>query len=359
MKEQMGIGIIGVGDISAIYLKNLHEMFTGQKVVGVCDLVRSKAERAQAKYPSLRIYETDAELVADPEIDIVLNLTRPREHFAVSKLALEAGKHVYTEKPLGVTWEEGEKLAQLAASKNLMIGGAPDTFLGAGIQSCRRYIEDGLIGDIVGARCAMICRGHESWHPDPEFYYEEGGGPLLDMGPYYVTVLVNLMGSVKRVTARGQKAFPTRTITSQPKHGKVITVESDTTIHAILEFESGAMASLLMTFDVVYDHQAHFEVYGSEGTLRVPDPNTFGGPIEILKQGAETYESLDLLPGHSENSRGLGVCDMAEALTEGRKARAGSGQILHALDIMASIQKSADIMETVTLKTDFGVLPPL
>lgn len=359
MKKPAGIGIIGVGDISGIYLKNIHERFPDLKVVGVCDLVRSKAEKAQEQYPDIKIYETDAELVADPEVELVLNLTRPREHFDVSKLALEAGKHVYTEKPLAVTWELGEQLNKLADSKGLTIGGAPDTFLGAGIQSCRTYIDEGLIGDVVGARCAMICRGHEGWHPDPNFYYEVGGGPLLDMGPYYVTALVNLMGPVRSVTARAQKAFPTRLITSQPKSGEVVPVESDTTIHAILEFESGVLASLFVTFDVVYAEQAHFEIYGSEGTLRVPDPNTFGGPIEVLKLGEDTYEELEVLPGYAENSRGLGLNDMVEALREGRTARAGQPQVLHALEIMTAIQRSADILETVELTSEFERQPPL
>ena len=193
------IGIVGIGCISGIYLENITNRFRNIEVVGVCDLIRERAEAAVAKYPIPKLYEDMHELFADPEVDIVLNLTRPYQHYDVSKAALLAGKHVYSEKPLGASFEEGLELVKLAEERGLWIGGAPDTFLGAGIQTCRKLIDEGAIGDVVGATAFMTGHGPESWHPDPAFFYKFGGGPMMDMGPYYVTALVNLLGAVKRV----------------------------------------------------------------------------------------------------------------------------------------------------------------
>ncbi|HAN94771.1 MAG TPA: oxidoreductase, partial [Firmicutes bacterium] len=194
--ETTKVALIGVGDISGIYLDNLTRYFKQVEVIGVCDSIREKAEQAQKKYGIPKVYETLQEACGDGEVEIIVNLTRPYEHFAVTKAALEAGKHVYTEKPLAATKEEGEQLVNLARERGLSIGGAPDTFLGASIQTCRKLIDAGFIGEPIGFTASMICRGHESWHPSPEFYYKFGGGPLLDMGPYYLTALVNLLGRV-------------------------------------------------------------------------------------------------------------------------------------------------------------------
>ena len=203
----INVAMIGVGAISGIYLKNLTETFSEVKLLGVCDLIRERAEKAKADYNVPKIYDTMYDAFKDPEVDIVLNLTRPYEHFEVTKAALLAGKHVYSEKPLGADFEEGKELVRIAEEKGLMLGGAPDTFMGAGIQTCRKLIDDGFIGDVIGSACFMICHGHESWHPDPEFYYKRGGGPMMDMGPYYITALVNLIGGVKGVTGVTRKAF--------------------------------------------------------------------------------------------------------------------------------------------------------
>ena len=339
--KRVKIGIVGVGDISGIYLENLTNHFQEIEVAGVCDLIRERAENAAEKYKIANIYETMYDVFADPKIDIVLNLTRPYEHFDVSKAALEAGKHVYSEKPLGATIEEGKELVKLAEEKGLMLGGAPDTFMGAGIQTCRKLIEDGFIGTPVGAVAFMICRGHESWHPDPDFYYQNGGGPMMDMGPYYLTALVNLLGGVEGVTGLTRTSFQTRTITSAPHFGETINVNVPTYVTGILQFESGAIGTIFTTFDVHYKSDSRLEIYGSEGTLYVPDPNGFGGPVKLLRAEDGTIREMPLLFGYQENSRALGLADMAKALQTGRNFRANYHQTYHVLEIMETIEKSS------------------
>jgi len=298
----------------------------------------------------------------DPEVDIVLNLTRPYEHFEVTKAALLHGKHVYAEKPLAVDMEEAAELVRLAKDKNLKMGGAPDTFMGAGVQTARKVIDSGLIGDVVGADCAMICRGHETWHPDPEFYYKRGGGPMMDMGPYYITALCNLLGEAKAVMGMTKKTFANRLITSQPHFGENVTVDVDTHLTGGIEFTNGAIATIVTTFDAHYTSQARFEVYGTEGTLIVPDPNTFGGPVllfrreDMMNLGPSVdpalakpeeispykhYRQIPLMFGYRSNSRGLGLADMCKALETGRDFRANSAQQLHVLEILTSFTRSS------------------
>ena len=336
------IAIIGIGDISGIYLDNVTKLFKQIEIVGVCDLIPERAQRAKETYGIPKIYDTMHDAFADPDVKIVLNLTRPYEHFEVTKAALEAGKHVYSEKPLGASKKEGEQLVALAKAKGLCIGGAPDTFLGASIQTCRKLIDDGFIGEPVGFNAAMICRGHESWHPDPAFYYQFGGGPMLDMGPYYITALVNLLGRVKAVTGITRTSFKERVITSQPFRGQTIDVEVPTHITGIMELENGAIGNLTTTFDVIYDEQAHFEIYGSEGTLIVPDPNFFGNSVYLLRKETGEYKEMPLLFDYKDNSRGLGLADMAAALKNDRPIRADMEQTFHVLDIMTAFQRSSD-----------------
>lgn len=355
----MKIGMVGVGDISGIYLENITKTFQEIELVAVCDLVKEKALRAKEKYNVPKIYDTMYELFDDPEIDIVLNLTRPYEHYDVSREALLHGKHVYSEKPLAATFQEGKQLVALAEEKGLMIGGAPDTFLGAGIQTCRKVIDDGMIGKPVGGAAFMICRGHESWHPDPEFYYKHGGGPMLDMGPYYVTAFINLLGGVKSVTGIAKTTFPQRTITSQPLSGTVIDVDVPTYITGMMEFDSGVVGTLFTTFDVVNNGQARFEIYGSEGTLIVPDPNTFGGDVMILHRMDGEMKTLPLMFDYRENSRGLGLADMAKALETGRVPRESYKQTLHVLEVMESFGKSSELRRTVDLETSFTREAPM
>ena len=254
--ERVKIGVLGTGAISGIYFQNLTELFREVEVRAVCDLFQEKAREAGEKYGIPKVYGTMEEMLRDPEIEIILNLTRPNEHYATTKAALLAGKHVYSEKPLAATYEEGVELAALAKERGLLLGGAPDTFLGAGIQTCRRLIDDGMIGNVIGAEAKMVCHGHESWHPAPEFYYQSGGGPMMDMGPYYMTALVNLVGRVRSISGMTGMAFPTRTITSNPKRGTVVDVEVPTHTTGLVRFENGAIATVVTTFDVYYDRQA-------------------------------------------------------------------------------------------------------
>ena len=347
------IAFIGVGTISGIYLKNLTGIFKEVEVLGVCDLVKERAEKAKADYGIPKLYETMHDAFADPEVDIILNLTRPYEHFDVTKAALEAGKHVYSEKPLAASLEEGEALYRLAKDKGLMLGGAPDTFLGAGIQTCMKLIRDGYIGKPVGSAAFMICHGHETWHPDPDFYYQFGGGPMMDMGPYYITAMVNLMGRISEVMCASRKSFENRLITSQPFAGANIEVNVGTYIAGTVKYGSGAIGTLFTTFDVHYPTQARFEIYGSEGTLIVPDPNTFGGPVQLYRPEDGQMREIPLVYNYQENSRGIGVADMAKALQTNRPFRVDSEQTFHVLDIITGFDRSAESGEWIKMKTQY------
>lgn len=351
--EKVKIGILGLGAISGIYLKNLTELFREVEIAGVYDLIPEKVEAAKSEYGISKGYSSMEDMLQDPEIEIILNLTRPFEHYETTKAALSAGKHVYSEKPLAVTYEEGCDLVALAKEKGLLLGAAPDTFLGAGIQTCRKLIDSGLIGRPIGASARMICHGHESWHPAPAFYYQRGGGPMMDMGPYYLTALVNLLGRVDTLTGVTVKSFDTRTITSAPLYGQAVTVEVPTHVNGILRFENGATGTITTTFDVYSDHQAELEIYGTKGTLRVPDPNGFGGPVMLLRPEDGEFKEIPLLFGYKENSRGLGVADMAKALREGRDMRAGSEQALHVLEIMTAFEKSSRTGAFVKLESAY------
>ena len=376
------IAMIGVGAISGIYLHNLTELFREVEIAGICDLIPERAEKGLAfireqqakgvKCPLPKIYKDMGEAFCDPEVTLILNLTRPYEHYEVTKAALLHGKHVYTEKPIAVDMEEAAELTALAAEKGLLIGGAPDTFLGAGVQTARKMIDRGMIGDIVGANCAMICHGHETWHPDPEFYYKRGGGPMLDMGPYYVSALCNLLGEAKGVMGMTKKSFGTRLITSAPHFGEVVDVDVDTHLTGCIEFSSGAIVQIITTFDVFYGGQARFEVYGTEGTIVVPDPNTFGGPVlifrpeDVEKQRIDPgllkpeeispyrgYRQVPLMFGYRDNSRGLGLADMCKAIETGRAYRANSSLQSHVLEILTSFSKSSKERRYIELKTKY------
>lgn len=353
------IAMIGVGDISGIYLHNITGVFQEIQLIGICDLVREKAEAAKEKYNIPKIYDTMYDAFADNEVDIVLNLTRPYEHFEVTKAALNAGKNIYSEKPLAATWEEGKALVELAKQKDLRLGGAPDTFLGSGIQTCRKLIDDGFIGTPIGAAAFMICRGHESWHPDPEFYYKHGGGPMMDMGPYYITALINLLGGVSGVTGVTKKSFDRRTITSEPKCGTIIDVDVPTFVTGILDFKNGATGTIFTTFDVYYESSARLEIYGTEGTLICPDPNGFGGPIKLLRPEEGKYREMPLLFDYKENSRALGLADMAKAIQTGREFRGDYHQTLHVLEIMTSFEKSSDKKAYLPLETVYKRKAPM
>jgi len=375
--------MVGVGAISGIYLKNITETFREIRLVGLCDLIPERAEKGLAfvreqiakgiKCEEPVIYPSLDDVLNDPDVDVVLNLTRPYEHYEVTKKSLLKGKHVYSEKPLAVDMEEAGELYALAREKGLYLGGAPDTFMGAGIQTCRWLVDSGAIGEVIGANCAMICRGHETWHPDPEFYYKRGGGPMLDMGPYYVTALVQLLGEAKGVMGMTKRSFDQRLITSQPHSGEIINVDVDTYLTGSIEFTSGAIAQMFTTFDVHYSSQAKFEVYGTEGTLVVPDPNTFGGPILLYRKEDQArgpmvdpalikaeeitpyrgFRQMPLMFDYRENSRALGLADMCKAIETKRGFRANSDLQMHVLEILTSFTESSRQKKYIELKTRY------
>lgn len=351
--EKMRVGIVGCGNISGIYLKNLTNLYRQVEVTHVCDVVKERAEVAAKEYSIPRHSTTMEELIGDSNVDIVLNLGRTFEHYEITEAALKAGKPVYSEKPLGITFEEGKKLLKLSKETGIPLGCAPDTFLGSSIQTCRKLIESGMIGEVIGASAFMVCRGHESWHPNPDFYYKPGGGPMLDMGPYYITALVNLMGGIKRVSGMAKKSFAKRTITSEPHFGEAIDVEVDTYVKGLMEFESGAIGSIFTTFDVYDSQTPHIEIYGSEGTLQVPDPDGFGGEIKLYRPETESYFTIPAMFPYTGNCRGLGLADMAKAIQTGREIRANADRALHVLEVMCGFIKSSDEKRQIHMETVF------
>lgn len=334
-KPKTRVGIIGAGVISGIYLEapkkfNILEM----AAIADIDISRAKAKAEQYGVPKACSVE---ELLADPEIDLVINLTIPAAHAGVSLAALEAGKSVYSEKPLATTREDAVRILSLAKEKGLRVGCAPDTFLGAGLQTCRKLIDDGWIGQPLAASAFMLGAGPEKWHPDPEFFFQPGAGPLFDMGPYYLTALINLLGPIGRVSGSAQAVRTERTITSQPKFGTVLKVNTPSHVAGVLDFEGGVVGTLITSFDAWHHALPPIEIYGTEGTLSVPDPNTFGGPVKIRRAGAEAWSEIPLTFNYATNSRGLGVADMAFAIQSGRAHRASGDLAYHVLDTMQSI----------------------
>jgi predicted dehydrogenase len=335
----VNIGIVGCGFISDIYLENCTR-FPSLRVLACADLVIQRAAEQAQKYGVLKAYSVE-DLLADPAIDLVVNLTVPAAHGTIGLAALEAGKSVYNEKPLTIDRESARRMLDLAHQKGLLVGSAPDTFLGGGLQTCRRLIDEGAIGEPVAVHAVMHSRGPERWHPNPDFFYQPGAGPLFDMGPYYLTALTSLIGPVRRVTGSARISFPERMITSQPQHGTMIKVNTPTHIAAVLDFVSGAVGTLITTFDVWPRHNTGLEIFGSEGSMVLPDPNTFRGPILVHRSGTEGWPEQPILHGHTENSRGIGVADMAEALRSGRQHRANGEMAYHVLDIMHAIHEAS------------------
>lgn len=338
--EKINVGIIGCGNISAIYLKNCAKFKHLQvRACADLDLDRARAKAEEYHIPKACSVE---ELLNDPDIQLVMNLTIPAVHGEVCLQVLEAGKHVYVEKPLSVSLEDAKKVLNLSREKGLLVGGAPDTFLGAGLQTCRKLIDNGAIGEPVAASAFMTSHGVESWHPNPDFFYQTGGGPLFDMGPYYLTALISLVGSVNRVTASAGISFPERKITSEPFNGQKIKVNTPTHIAGVLDFENGAIGSLITSFDVWGARLPFIEIYGETGTISVPDPNTFGGPVALRKQNEKEWQQVPLISGYKENSRGIGPADMAEAILEGRTPRANSEMTYHVLEIMHGLLQASE-----------------
>jgi predicted dehydrogenase len=352
MSKKVKVGVVGCGVISEIYMSNMTNRFKNVEIVATMDLIRERAEHRAKQFNVPKVHDLE-DFYNDPEIELVVNLTTPKSHYDVDMRALRAGKHVYSEKPFGLTKAEGNEVVALAKSKGLLVGCAPETFLGGGIQMCNKIINDGLIGFPIAATAFMMGHGHESWHPDPGFYYDFGGGPMLDMGPYYLTALVSMLGPVKKVAGATKISFPTRTCTCKEKYGEVLEVKVPTYVTGTLTFDSGVIGTIIQTFDVWAASLPCIEIYGSEGTLRVPDPNTFGGPVMYTKPGMGKWEEIPIEFIYQQNSRGIGVSDMAQSILTGRKHRAHGDMANHVLDIMCSIHDSNDSDKILTLDTTF------
>jgi predicted dehydrogenase len=338
--DKIKAGLIGTGNISGIYFQN-GKRFDSIEIAACADIDVERA-KANAAEQGIRGCSVE-ELLADPEIQMIINLTVPQAHASVCMKALEAGKHVYVEKPLSITREEGRELLELAERKGLRVGCAPDTFLGGGIQTCVKLIEDGHIGTLIGATAFMISGGHESWHPNPDFYYQNGGGPLFDMGPYYLTAMIAIFGPISRVTGSARISYAERLITSQPNAGQVIQVKTPTHIAGVIDFVSGPIGTLLTTFDVPGGSVLpRIEVYGSHGTIQVPDPNTFGGPVSVWHAGAKEWSETPLTHGKADNSRGVGAADMARGIITGRKHRANGAMAYHVLEAMHGFLEASE-----------------
>ena len=336
--DRVGIGIIGCGNISEAYLKAA-ATFPILDVRGVADL-RPEAARARADAFGVEAMTVD-ELLADPAIEIVVNLTTPLAHVEVGLRAIDAGKHVHSEKPLGVRTGEARSLLDRAAAKGVRVGCAPDTFLGGAHQTCRKLLDEGAIGRPVAGTAFFMCPGHESWHPNPAFYYAAGGGPMLDMGPYYITDLINLLGPVEQVSGITARSRDRRTIGSQPLAGQTIDVEVATHVAGTLQFVSGPVVTVAMSFDVPQHRHAPIELYGTESTLLVPDPNRFGGAIEIGRNKTWSERPIEH-PYADGNYRIIGVADLAYAIRSGRPHRASGELAYHVLEVMEAFQVSSD-----------------
>jgi predicted dehydrogenase len=352
------IGVIGCGAISGAYL-GMAKNFPNVKMAVAADMNIEVAKAKAAEFGIPKVSTVD-EVFTDSSIDIILNLTIPAAHLPIAIRAIEAGKHTYAEKPLGIDREEGKKLVALAKAKGLRVGCAPDTFMGAGVQTARKAVDDGLIGRPVGFTALMLGPGHESWHPSPEFYYAPGGGPMFDMGPYYLTALMQILGPVKRVSGLATIAIPHRIITSQPKNGKEMTVTTPDHIAGLMEFENGAAGSIMTSFAVrnaSYEWKQPIQIFGTEGTLFVPDPNSFDGEVFIHRKGEERRQ-LDFATCKGYG-RSVGLADMAAAIQEGCPHRCSLEQAFDVLDIMQGFLDSSSNGQWYTVGKGYQRTAPM
>jgi len=349
------VGVIGCGAISPAYF-NAARTFPILQVVACADMNIEAAQSRANEFKVPRACSVD-ELLADPAIEVVLNLTVPKAHVTIALRAIDAGKHVYLEKPLGIDRDEGLRLISGAKASGLMVGCAPDTFMGAGIQTARKLIDDGAIGKPVAFTAFMMGRGHEHWHPSPEFYYERGGGPMFDMGPYYLTALLNLLGPVKRVCGMAAIAVADRTITSKPKFGKKIHVETPDHITGNLQFENSCVGTIVTSFATraaTYDEKNPITIFGDRGTLKVPDPNGFDGPVYLCTFGEKDEFIEQRHTAVKGYGRSVGLADMATALRTGRKPRATGEQGMAVLDLMQAFHDSSDTGQAVQPKVRYN-----
>ena len=350
------VAIVGCGVISRTYAHTISELAFVQLAACV-DGEPGRAEELAAKFGARACSLDDA--LADPGIDAIVNLTPPLAHSAVSRTALEAGKATFSEKPLGVELAEGQELVARASAGGTRLGCAPDTFLGAGLQTARAVIDRGDIGEPLAANAFMLGSGPESWHPNPTIFYQHGAGPLLDMGPYYLTTLVQLLGPARSISASARISRAQRPITSEPMRGQLIDVEVPTHVGSLVEFASGPIATLVTSFDVQATRYFNIEVYGTEATLSVPNPNTFGGPVRVKRNGDEAWTDIELLPATLPQQRGIGLADMMWARRTGRAHRTSAALALHVLELMTAALVSAEQGRRISLETTCERSAPL
>jgi len=331
------VGVVGCGKISAAYFKAAKK-FRDLEYVFCADVNFAAASAAAVEF-GCQALSVD-ELVRHLDVEMVLNLTTPQAHVAVNTLALKAGKHVYVEKPLALDLDAARVMLELAAQRGLRVGCAPDTFLGAGLQTVRKILDDGWIGTPLSGTAIMMAPGHERWHPNPAFYYQTGGGPLFDMGPYYLTALVMLLGPVQTVMGMAGKGFAERICTCEALHGERLPVSVNTHVTGVLRFHCGAMVTMIMSFDVAKHSCPCLELHGTLGSLALPDPNGFGGPVRFARR-AQEWAEVPLLFGYLENSRSIGLADMARAIRSGRPHRCHGAMALHVLEVMRALEQSA------------------
>lgn len=355
MSGPVGVGVVGAGVISDTYLENLTS-FPDLRVLFVADLEPARAAAQAAKY-GVPGHGTVAELLAQPEIELVVNLTVPAAHVEVGLAALDAGKHVWTEKPLALDRASGRKLLDRAQEQGLRIAGSPDTVLGAGLQTARRAVDAGRIGEPRTALALFQTPGPESWHPSPEFLFQAGGGPLLDIGPYYLTELVQLLGPIRKVTGAGGRARDTRTIGSGPRAGTEFPVTVPTTVTALVEFERGGSAQVVFSFDSALVRSGFVEIAGPLGTAVLPDPNRFDGPTTLHLRGQEAPETLE--PQGHDASRGTGALELARAIRAGAPERASGELAYHVLDAMLAIEESLTQGQSVDVTSTVEIPPAL
>ncbi len=369
------IGLIGCGRISDIYLTNCAR-FEGLEVVACAslDIEESRAKARQFDIPKACAPD---EVFADPQIDCILNLTVPASHAKISMAALNAGKHVYAEKPFVTEFEDGRKILELASIKGLLVGNAPDTFLGGRWQTVRRILDEGTIGKPTGVTAFVGSHGVERHHPNPDFYYQKGGGPLLDLGPYYLTAMAFLLGPFKRVCGTGRRTFDQRMIENGPRKGEMMNVEVDTHVVGMLEFVSGVVGTITMSFDIWDSEAPRFEIYGENGTICIGDPdpvhgaNIFEGPVWVRTrenarwtykprvQGLDDWQVAENTHGFNEDSRGLGLLDLAIAARDKRPARASGELALHIFETMDQILASKHTGQFAEITTSCPVPEPL
>ena len=355
MVKELGVGIIGCGNISSAYL-SLASMFTGYKIVAVADINMDNAA-ARAQEFGVRAQSVE-ELLAADDVDLVINLTIPAAHLDVSRAILQAGKHVYSEKPFVLSLAEAQELGALAKEKGLRIGSAPDTFMGSSHQLARNLIDAGAIGKVTSGAAVVMSSGMEDWHPNPDFFFLKGGGPILDLGPYYICNLVQLLGPVAQVTSMTGMASETRTIANGPRDGETIPVETPTTIHAVMKFQSGAIITLMSSWDVHSSNHPIMELYGTEGTMDLPDPNFFGGDVTITPRAEEkemkSWEHPFGIPNFEDtkaNYRGAGLADMALAIIEDRPHRCNDAFATHVVEVMTAILEAGETGKMITMTT--------